>query len=43
MTEHKSMPNNALLRPYDVCQSTIGNDDKHANDDVIYLRRTRGM
>ena len=37
------MPNNALLRRYDVHQSTTGNDNKHASNDVICLWRTRGM
>ena len=37
------MPNDALLRPYDTHQSTTGDDNEHANDDVICLWKTRGM
>ena len=40
---NKSMPNNALLRPYDVCQSMPGNDNGHATNDAIHTWMTRGM
>ena len=29
---NKSMPNDALLRPYDICQSMTDNNNKHATN-----------